>query len=520
MRIMKRTLALLLSLTMLMSLLIVPANAADEDVVLKITPDKTNINTATAQDVTYTVSVEVKDSSVKIGGIQFTLDAPSGMTIPTKLNADNFQINSSELKLVKDEYDNVTGGIFDTFGYTKETYIFIASGTTEDRNLNKNAEIMKIKVSVAENTTGSLNFTAKNVEFAKVDGGAVKWTYRIDTTAVEASSATSNELPVTIAKPATGGTPQGDITETADYTGSITWTPAVAGGKFAANTEYTANVKLTAKGEYKFASDVTPTVTDATISDKNVTDEGKTLTFKAKFSATGNKTLKGIDIITKPELKLAVPTAAPNATATNERSLAVTGVYDDGSGGPVAVNWEFMATPGPKGVYLDGSTLKVTNEAQAGTFMIKATSIEGGHTDSETVTITKEGSKETHIVATAPTEGTNIAVPTSSTTTSGNCGYKVYDQYGAEMTRIGATWKMEPATVTGVTLTSDGAIAVNSDAKTCTVKLYATSGGVKSNEITFNIAREASVAKSLTIEGTADSVNVPTVTEPVCVEKK
>lgn len=82
------------------------------------------------------------------------------------------------------------------------------------------------------------------------------------------------------------------------------------------------------------------------------------------------------------------------------------------------------------------------------------------------------------------------------------------------MTRIGATWKMEPATVTGVTLTSDGAIAVNSDAKTCTVKLYATSGGVKSNEITFNIAREASVAKSLTIEGTADSVNVPTVTEP------
>ena len=514
MRIMKRTLALLLSLTMLMSLLIVPANAADEDVVLKITPDKTNINTATAQDVTYTVSVEVKDSSVKIGGIQFTLDAPSGMTIPTKLNADNFQINSSELKLVKDEYDNVTGGIFDTFGYTKETYIFIASGTTEDRNLNKNAEIMKIKVSVAENTTGSLNFTAKNVEFAKVDGGAVKWTYRIDTTAVEASSATSNELPVTIAKPATGGTPQGDITETADYTGSITWTPAVAGGKFAANTEYTANVKLTAKGEYKFASDVTPTVTDATISDKNVTDEGKTLTFKAKFSATGNKTLKGIDIITKPELKLAVPTAAPNATATNERSLAVTGVYDDGSGGPVAVNWEFMATPGPEGVYLDGSTLKVTNEAQAGTFMIKATSIEGGHTDSETVTITKEGSKETHIVATAPTEGTNIAVPTSSTTTSGNCGYKVYDQYGAEMTRIGATWKMEPATVTGVTLTSDGAIAVNSDAKTCTVKLYATSGGVKSNEITFNIAREASVAKSLTIEGTADSVNVPTVTEP------
>lgn len=344
---MKRTLALLLSLTMLMSLLIVPANAADEDVVLKITPDKTSINTATAQDVTYTVSVEVKDSSVKIGGMQFTLDAPSGMTIPTKLNADNYQINSSELKLVKDEYDNVTGGIFDTFGYTKETYTFIAAGTTEDRNLNKNAEIMKIKVSVAENTTGSLNFTAKNVEFAKVDGGAVKWTYRIDTTAVEAYSALTSDLPVDITKPAKGGTPQPTITG-ANYTGSITWTPTATGGKFAANTAYTANVTLTANTGYQFANGVNPTVAGSdSVTDVNVKDGGSKLEFKAAFPKTGNKTLKGIKIITNPPLTLAVPTAAPNATATNERSLAVTGVYDDGSGGPVAATWKITTDPKP-----------------------------------------------------------------------------------------------------------------------------------------------------------------------------
>lgn len=96
MRIMKRILALLLSLTMLMSLLIVPANAAGEDVVLKITPDKTSINTATAQDVTYTVSVEVKDSSVKIGGMQFTLDAPSGVTVP-KTYYEGFWTNEEQL---------------------------------------------------------------------------------------------------------------------------------------------------------------------------------------------------------------------------------------------------------------------------------------------------------------------------------------------------------------------------------------------------------------------------------------
>ena len=519
---MKRTLALLLSLTMLMSLLIVPANAADEDVVLKITPDKTSINTATAQDVTYTVSVEVKDSSVKIGGIQFTLDAPSGMTIPTKLNADNFQINSSELKLVKDEYDNVTGGIFDTFGYTKETYIFIASGTTEDRNLNKNAEIMKIKVSVAENTTGSLNFTAKNVEFAKVDGGAEKWTYRIDTTAVEASSATSNELPVTIPAPVTGGTPQGSITETADYTGSITWAPTIAaGGKFAANTEYTANVTLNAKDEYKFASDVKPIVTGATISDEsvNVSPDGKTLTFNAKFTATGSATLKGIKIIDKIDgqpLTVDVPHAEPNTTETKTLTLVATSVYDDGTGGPVAATWQITTTPTPTGVSIDKTTGKLTvdNTAEDGTVRVLATF--EGKTDPVIVTITKDAPAASAIVATAPATGTNITVPNGGTTTSGNCSYMVYDQYGAKMTEIGATWKMklEPATVTGVHLIdANGSISVTNAATTCTATLYAESGGLKSNEITFNITREESKPYLVTITG-ADSMNVPIVHAP------
>lgn len=233
-------------------------------------------------------------------------------------------------------------------------------------------------------------------------------------------------------------------------------------------------------------------------------------------------TLKGIDIITNPALTLAVPTAAPNAAATNERSLAVTGVYDDGSGGPVAVTWEITTSPIPKGVSLDGSTLKVTNEAKAGTFGIKATYTDGSttYTDSETVTIKKDGPVATAIVATAPAT-TSITVPTGSTTTSGNCSYKVYDQYGAEMPGTTATWKMklEPATVTGVTLIpANGSISVTSDATACKAILYAEIGEVKSNEITFNIARAASVATSLTIEGSADSVNVPTVTEPGTTE--
>ena len=329
------------------------------------------------------------------------------------------------------------------------------------------------------------------------------------------SSVITGGLDVAITAPMKGKTPQGDIAATAQYTGSITWDPAIAaGGKFAANTEYTANVTLTAKDGYQFAEGVTPTVDGSTgVTGVEVKDSGKTLTFNAKFPKTDTRTLEHIDIITNPALELAVPTAAPNATATNERSLAVTGIYDDDSVGPATVTWEITTDPIPKGVSLVGSTLKVTNEAETCTFTIKATFAEGV-TDAETVTITKADSKETAIVATAPTTGTNITIPNGGTETSGNCSYKVYDQYGAAMTGIGATWKMDPETVAGVTLTTDGAISVNSNAKTGTVKLHAESGALKSNEITFNIARATSVPTSLTIEGSADSVNVPTVTEP------
>ena len=481
-------------------------NAADEDVVLKITPDKTSINTATAQDVTYTVSVEVKDSSVKIGGMQFTLDAPSGVTVP-KTYYEGFWTNEEQLK-TKSQYGVVKSGIFETFEYTFPTQIFIASGTTEDRNLNKNAEIMKIKVSVAENTTGSLNFTAKNVEFAKVDGGAVKWTYRIDTTAVEAYSATSNDLPVAITKPAKGGTPETAITGT-NYTGSITWTPAVS-TTFAANTAYTANVTLTAKDGYQFASDVNPTVTDATISDKSVSPDGKTLTFKAAFPATDTATLKGILI---PGLTVAVPTAKPNETQTKSTPIVVVGVYDDPNiDQTVAATLEIVGEV--PGVSLEGNTLKVTNHASAGKVKVKASF--SGKTDLKDVTITKETPTASAIVASAPATGTDIAVPNGGTNTSGNCSYKVYDQYGAAMTEIGATWKMklEPATVTGVTLIpANGSISVTNAATTCKATLYAESGALKSNEITFNITREESKPSVVTITG-ADSMNVPIVHAP------
>ena len=338
------------------------------------------------------------------------------------------------------------------------------------------------------------------------------------TTKKTITSAISNDLPVDITKPAKGGTPQPTITG-ANYTGSITWTPTATGGKFAANTAYTANVTLTANTGYQFANGVNPTVAGSdSVTDVNVKDGGSKLEFKAAFPKTGNKTLKGIDIITNPPLTVAVPTAAPNATATNERSLAVTGVYDDGSGGPVAVNWEIMTTPIPKGVSLVGSTLKVTNEAEAGTFMIKATSTEG-HPDSETVTITKESPAESAIVLTAPAS-TTVAVPKSDTPNEIDLPTAiVYDQYGKPIaTSPTITYDIEGGVPTGVTLTAGGKMKVKRFAQAGVVeivgKLTTTAGTVTSDPVTYTITRETSQVTSVSVIAPEYIMYVPKVTKP------
>lgn len=516
----KRLISLLLTVVMLLSLVVVPANAAlvSGTGTLTITPNVTSVkgSTSAPAEVIYTIKV-TPPAEGPVGEFHFNLKAPDGMTLsevklkpqPANKGGDGYWVNMNDLW-----YNAATEeGIFETFEYTPASKYFQAFGTSASRNMTAEAEIMTIKATIAAGRVGNFTLTAENVGINK--NGTDSYSVDIKTTPVTVTSAISNNLPVAITAPMKGKTPQGDIAATAQYTGSITWDPAIAaGGKFAANTEYTANVTLTAKDGYQFAEGVTPTVDGSTgVTGVEVKDSGKTLTFNAKFPKTDTRTLEHIDIITNPALELAVPTAAPNATATNERSLAVTGIYDDDSVGPATVTWEITTDPIPKGVSLVGSTLKVTNEAETCTFTIKATFAEGV-TDAETVTIKKDGPAATAIVATAPTEGTNITIPNGGTNTSGNCSYKVYDQYGAAMTGIGATWKMDPETVAGVTLTTDGAISVNSNAKTGTVKLHAESGALKSNEITFNIAREVSVPTSLTIEGSADSVTVPTVTEP------
>ena len=469
------------------------------------------------------IKASLSSAQVKQGekvSIQFKLDENPGFV------STNIQVNwpKDDLTLMAvSGTDTITGWMGEPIppdGKTDGKYVLSWQNNTIHSNITTTGVLCTLEfATLSSGSVGEKEITLSNSgpgqQFANVDMDTVDAV--LTGGKITISSAITSHLPVAIAKPVTGGTPETTITGT-NYTGSITWTPADTGGKFAADTAYTANVTLTANSGYQFADGVNPTVAGSTsVTGVKVRDSGSKLEFKATFPKTDTKTLKDIDIITKPALELAVPKAAPNATATNERSLAVTGVYDDGSGGPVAVNWEITTDPIPKGVYLDGSTLKVTNEAEDGTFTIKATSIEGGYTDIETVTITKDTPVESAIVATAPAT-TTVAVPKSDTPNEIDLPTAaVYDQYGKPIaTSPTITYKIVSGTSTGVTLAPGyGKIEVYRTAQAGEVKIVGKLGTtLTSDPVTYTITRETSQVTSVHVYAPEYIMNVPKVTKP------
>lgn len=304
------------------------------------------------------------------------------------------------------------------------------------------------------------------------------------------------------------------------YTANVMWKAdgRTVTGDAQADTVYIAFITLKAKDGETFATTLNNIQTSSgyTIQMLNSTE----LLLTKEFEKTNLKETTDITI-DNTTLTVAVPTAEPGKEQKAELPLTAKVNYDDGTNETVDVSWSIVTDPKPDGVDIEeDGKLTVTNKAAGGEVEVKAAY--NGMTDTKTVTITKADPTATAIVATAPATGTSITVPTGSTKTSGNCSYKVYDQYGAEMTGSHATWKMklDPATVTGVNLiAANGSISVTSDATACKATLYAESGALKSNEITFNITRETSQVTSVHVYAPEYIMNVPKVTEPGATNK-
>ena len=527
---MKKLMAMILTFAMVMSLCVVPASAAGSGVTITITPDKSRVDTATGDAiVTYTVKAKVTDPNLKVGSLTITLDPSAGLTLAEKMKKDDsafyYQTTSKQYK-----YDEETGtGIFDVkFNYAPKTKTFVAAGTTQDRNLNStHGEIvlMTIMGKIAKGTTGSVTLKTTQHSYGEPSGSTASVDCDVTPATVTISKAPITSVTASVDTPVKGKPLDfaGTVDASAPYSiTKVEWfestnasgTPVTAPATAKAEQYYYARITLTAKSGETFDASLHKSISG----DYSVYRNSDTELYLTKaYLKTDSATLKGIKIIDKIDghaPTVAVPYAAPNTTETNTLTLVATSVYDAAPGGPVAATWEITNEPKPTGVSIDKTTGKLTVDNTAGDGTVRVLATFEGKTDAVTVAITKEDSKATHIVATPPATGTNITVPNGGSTPSGQCSYKVYDQYGAAMTGISATWKMEPETVPGVTFVpANGSFNVDNNATTGTVKLYAKIGALKSNEITFNIIREESKPFVVTITG-ADSVNVPIVHAP------
>ena len=489
---MKRIISLLLAILIIITMTPMSVMAMGE-ITMSATP--TNMNALHAGDK---VTIKVLLPEVTTPKLQFDL----------VFDTDKFQYN-----------DDV-----DISNVSAQLNIAKAQITTED---SSRLRLVAAGMSPVKFTSGTIAMTASFT--VKESYGTVATAFRLDnlkgTTDVSLStvplSATILKAPITSVSATVSQPVKGHPLDTSvnvygatTYTAEVMWKDVeenmTATGDAKPGKIYTALITLTAKEGEAFSSSLNNRTTPGGYTIEWLNSNKLLLT--KEFDRTNLKDATSI-AIDNTTLTVAVPTAEPNMEQKAELPLTAKVSYDDGTDETVDVTWSIVTNPKPEGVNIEADgKLTVTNKAAGCTVEVKAAY--NGMIDKKTVTITKDSLKPSAIVATPPATGTNITIPNGGTTTSGNCSYKVYDQYGVEMTGTGVTWKMKPETVAGVTLTTDGAIAVNNNAKTGSLKLYAESGGVTSNEITFNIAREASVPTSLTIEGSADSVDVPTVTEP------
>ena len=242
----------------------------------------TTVFAATAPKVT-AASVEKEMIAGQTVDVDITLSDNPGITGGTV----KIEFEKAKLKLtsVKNTNQTITSTYY---GYsvmpiTSGSYTLGWDGDLMSADLTGNGVIATLTFEVLDTATvGDSAITVSNVDFVNAAAESVAGTGVNGK--VTLYSKLTGDLPVTITKPEKGGTPV-TTASGANFTGSIIWDPAVS-GSFAANTAYTAKVELTANTGYQFASDVNPTVTDATISDKSVSPDGSKLEFKAAFPPT------------------------------------------------------------------------------------------------------------------------------------------------------------------------------------------------------------------------------------------
>ncbi len=359
---MKRIIAVLLAVSLTLSLLCVPAYAtAGTDGEFTATASKETIKAGDTFDVTIALK---RTTSTVVGALDFKVALSSGLEYVSHKLGD---LDAYSLK-----------------SYTPANGVFTATMTAT--GVTKDITVLTLTIKAKDTNCGLNKVTFSDFSVGNSDGTGTLNYGSLDEVVVTTYTALTGNLPITITAPVKGVAPETNIAGT-NYTGSITWDPTVS-GTFAANTEYTANVELTAKDGYQFASDVNPTVTDATISDKSVSADGKTLTFKAAFAKTDTVKVTKVQIAgTAPTLN--VPEATDfgvPGTVTVPKTYSVTVYTDSGTlSNPDGVKW---SVSGLEGVTVDPDTGDLTISSNCPGGKINLTATYGGVSDPNPATPT------------------------------------------------------------------------------------------------------------------------------------
>ena len=426
---MKRIIAVLLAVSLTLSLLCVPAYAtAGTDGEFTATASKETIKAGDTFDVTIALK---RTTSTVVGALDFKVALSSGLEYVSHKLGD---LDAYSLK-----------------SYTPANGVFTATMTAT--GVTKDITVLTLTIKAKDTNCGLNKVTFSDFSVGNSDGTGTLNYGSLDEVVVTTYTALTGDLPVAITKPVKGDTPETAISGT-NYTGSITWNPAIAaGGKFAANTEYTAAVELTANTGYQFASDVNPTVVGSdSVTGVTVKDSGSKLEFKAAFAKTGSVK------VTEVRIGGAAPTLnVPEAlgidkpgtvTATNTYSVTV---FMDGSPvvNPSGVVWSISDL---KGVTVDPATGNMTISSDCPGGKIDLTATYGDKSDTANLTVWRAGPVAKWLKIVDPDTGgepqTTIMRPVGTALTDRiqvEYKAKVYDQFSQPVNITDINWTMNPS---------------------------------------------------------------------------
>lgn len=404
--------------------------------------------------------------------------------------------------ILSDQFDDTQ---YDTANTSGSYHLGWASNSSAGTDITEHA-LLVADFKIKDGATGDVTFSLSNYSFADYTNGDEYDTNPATRTGGTVTIVTllKDEIELT----GTVATPTKNHPDTSTLSGSgvdvdIAWDPALSGGKFAGNEEYEVTITVTAAEGYLF-SDTASVKLDGYSFEKS----GDSFVAKKAFPRTDKKALDTITITSGGSID--VPTADPGETTHATLDLAATGDYDDGSVGvAITPDWSFVGEA-PAGVTIEGSALKVSNSAAAGSVTVKAEL--DGKSSTKSITI----NKATPVLTSMTIGGgvASIAVPAQADSPyTADVAFTAagFDQYGKDIATGAVSWSIDPA-YSGLSISSDAKLSITNEAAGGTATVKAVAGGVEATK-NVRVDKASSKAESVTVSNGVSIFAVPTAAE-------